>query len=88
MSSGVRVPSEFTVHTVVKIILDNHSQARLMYGVNLNGIFRRRKKEEVLCTTKIWMAPGLLVTKSSPPLGVLRKILKHTAFTTNTNAKA
>ena len=30
MSSGVRVPSEFadTVHTVLEIILDNHSQRK------------------------------------------------------------
>ena len=28
MSSGVRVPSEFTVHTVLEIILDNHSQTK------------------------------------------------------------
>ena len=26
MSSGVRVPSEFAVHTVLEIILNNHSQ--------------------------------------------------------------
>ena len=28
MSSGVRVPSEFAVHTVLEIILDNHSQTK------------------------------------------------------------
>jgi len=28
MSSGVRVPSEFAVHTVLEIILDNHSQTQ------------------------------------------------------------
>ena len=28
MSSGVRVPSEFVVHNVLEIILDNHSQTK------------------------------------------------------------
>ena len=28
MSSGVRVPSEFAVRTVLEIILDNHSQTK------------------------------------------------------------
>jgi hypothetical protein len=28
MSSGVRVPSEFAIHTLLEIILDNHSQTK------------------------------------------------------------
>ena len=42
MSSGVRVPSEFAVHTVLEIILDTTHRQRLIYGVNLNVLAERR----------------------------------------------
>ena len=40
MSSSVRVPSEFAVHTRLEIILDNHSQKKI-YGVNLKVLAER-----------------------------------------------